>query len=288
MAEEGMQETPNKLIHIGKPIEMDDAAFKKKLRQLDEAAYQETDRMKRLVAEVVSSGKWQTCKSKRGIEMKKKRRITTDMPRMKKADPFYRDQVKRILDLLIAIPVFIVALIPMIIIAIAVKIDSPGPVLFKQERLGKDGKVFLMLKFRSMCVGAEHKGSGVYSGKGDTRVTKVGKIIRATSLDELPQLINVLRGDMSLIGPRPPLTYHPWPIEEYTKEQLHMFDVRPGFSGWAQIHGRKDVEWNHRIELNVWYVKHVRFSLDLRIFLTTIFKVLLNKDNENKGETLKK
>ena len=123
------------------------------------------------------------------------------MPRMKKADPFYRDQVKRILDLLIAIPVFIVALIPMIIIAIAVKIDSPGPVLFKQERLGKDGKVFLMLKFRSMCVGAEHKGSGVYSGKGDTRVTKVGKIIRATSLDELPQLINVLRGDMSLIGP---------------------------------------------------------------------------------------
>ena len=220
--------------------------------------------------------------------MKKKRRITTDMPRMKKADPFYRDQVKRILDLLIAIPVFIVALIPMIIIAIAVKIDSPGPVLFKQERLGKDGKVFLMLKFRSMCVGAEHKGSGVYSGKGDTRVTKVGKIIRATSLDELPQLINVLRGDMSLIGPSPPLTYHPWPIEEYTKEQLHMFDVRPGFSGWAQIHGRKDVEWNHRIELNVWYVKHVRFSLDLRIFLTTIFKVLLNKDNEYKGETLKK
>lgn len=103
-------------------------------------------------------------------------------------------------DLLIAIPVFIVALIPMIIIAIAVKIDSPGPVLFKQERLGKDGKVFLMLKFRSMCVGAEHKGSGVYSGKGDTRVTKVGKIIRATSLDELPQLINVLRGDSGIIG----------------------------------------------------------------------------------------
>lgn len=123
------------------------------------------------------------------------------MPRMKKADPFYRDQVKRILDLLIAIPVFIVALIPMIIIAIAVKIDSPGPVLFKQERLGKDGKVFLMLKFRSMCVGAEHKGSGVYSGKGDTRVTKVGKIIRATSLDELPQLINVLRGVSGIIEP---------------------------------------------------------------------------------------
>lgn len=210
------------------------------------------------------------------------------MPNRKEASPVYRDYIKRILDLIIAIPVFIVSFIPMIIIGIAVKLDSPGPVLFKQERIGKDGKIFSMLKFRSMCVGAEKTGTGVYSGKGDARVTKVGKIIRATSLDELPQLINVLRGDMSLLGPRPPLTYHPWTIEEYTEEQLHMFDVRPGFSGWAQVHGRKDVEWNHRIELNVWYVKHVRFSLDVQIFFMTIFKVLLNKDNENKGETLKK
>lgn len=210
------------------------------------------------------------------------------MPNRKEASPVYRDYIKRILDLIIAIPVFIVSFIPMIIIGIAVKLDSPGPVLFKQERIGKDGKIFSMLKFRSMCVGAEKTGTGVYSGKGDARVTKVGKIIRATSLDELPQLINVLHGDMSLLGPRPPLTYHPWTIEEYTEEQLHMFDVRPGFSGWAQVHGRKDVEWNHRIELNVWYVKHVRFSLDVQIFFMTIFKVLLNKDNENKGETLKK
>lgn len=214
--------------------------------------------------------------------------MKNDMPNRKEASPVYRDYIKRILDLIIAIPVFIVSFIPMIIIGIAVKLDSPGPVLFKQERIGKDGKIFSMLKFRSMCVGAEKTGTGVYSGKGDARVTKVGKIIRATSLDELPQLINVLCGDMSLLGPRPPLTYHPWTIEEYTEEQLHMFDVRPGFSGWAQVHGRKDVEWNHRIELNVWYVKHVRFSLDVQIFFMTIFKVLLNKDNENKGETLKK
>lgn len=214
--------------------------------------------------------------------------MKNDMPNRKEASPVYRDYIKRILDLMIAIPVFIIAFIPMIIIGIAVKLDSPGSILFKQDRIGKNGKVFSMLKFRSMCVGAEKKGSGVYSGKGDARVTKVGRIIRATSLDELPQLINVLRGDMSLLGPRPPLTYHPWPIEEYTEEQLHMFDVRPGFSGWAQVHGRKDVEWNHRIELNVWYVRHVRFSLDVQIFFTTIFKVLLNKDNENKGETLKK
>ena len=222
------------------------------------------------------------------MRRKEKKMKKNDMPDRKPASPFYRDYVKRILDLVIAIPVFIVAFMPMILVGIAVKLDSPGPVLFKQERIGKDGKVFSMLKFRSMCVGAEKKGSGVYSGKGDSRVTRVGRIIRATSLDELPQLINVLRGDMSLIGPRPPLTYHPWKLEEYTKEQLHMFDVRPGFSGWAQINGRKDVEWHHRIELNVWYVRHVRFSLDLKIFFLTIFKVLLNSDNENKGETLKK
>ena len=214
--------------------------------------------------------------------------MRNDMPEAKPASPLYRDYVKRLIDLLIAIPVLIVAAIPMAIVALAVKLDSPGPVLFKQDRLGKDGKVFKMLKFRSMCVGAEKTGSGVYSGKSDARVTRVGRIIRATSLDELPQLIKVLRGDMSLLGPRPPLTYHPWPLEQYTEEQRHMFDVRPGFSGWAQVHGRKEVEWHHRIELNVWYVQHVRFSLDAKIFFMTIFKVLANADNENSGETLKK
>lgn len=214
--------------------------------------------------------------------------MKNDMPEAKLASAFYREHVKRIIDLVIAVPVLIIASIPMAVTAVAIKIDSPGPILFKQERLGKNGKVFKMLKFRSMVVNAEHTGSGVYSGKGDARVTKVGRFIRATSIDELPQLINVLQGDMSLLGPRPPLTYHPWPLEEYTEEQLHMFDVRPGFSGWAQVHGRKDVEWNHRIELNVWYVRHIRFSLDVKIFFMTIFKVLGNADNENVGETVRK
>ena len=93
---------------------------------------------------------------------------------------------------------------------------------------------------------------------------------------------------MSLIGPRPPLTYHPWPIEEYTDEQRRMFDVRPGLTGWAQVNGRKDVEWNRRIELNVWYVDHISFGLDVKIFFMTIFKIVTNADNENKGETVKK
>lgn len=126
--------------------------------------------------------------------------MKNDMPTLKPVSPFYRDHVKRIIDLVIAIPVLIVAAIPMAITAIAVKLDSQGPILFKQDRLGKDGKVFKMLKFRSMCLGAEKTGSGVYSGKGDSRVTRVGRFIRATSLDELPQLINVIRGDMSLLG----------------------------------------------------------------------------------------
>jgi len=176
----------------------------------------------------------------------------------------------------------------MAIIALLVWATSPGCAIFRQERIGKDGKVFEMLKFRSMCDGAEHTGSGVYSDKNDSRVTKVGRILRATSADELPQLINVIRGEMSLIGPRPPLTYHPWPLEEYTEEQKRMFNVRPGFSGWAQMNGRRAIEWNHRIELNNWYVDHVRFSLDAKIFFMTVCKVLGgNKGNENTCKTVK-
>ena len=145
---------------------------------------------------------------------------------------------KRGMDIVISGIGLIIASPIMLLTAVLIKIDSPGKVLFMQERIGKDGKVFKIAKFRSMCTGAEHTGSGVYSGKNDARVTRVGKIIRATSIDELPQLYNILKGDMSLIGPRPPLTYHPWTIDKYTDEQMHTFDVRPGITGWAQIHSR--------------------------------------------------
>lgn len=200
----------------------------------------------------------------------------------------YKKGIKRAIDCIISLLILIVGALPMLLVALLIKIDSPGPVLFRQKRIGRNGKVFEILKFRSMCQGAEHTGSGVYSGKGDDRVTRMGKILRATSIDELPQAINILRGDMSLIGPRPPLTYHPWPYEEYTEEQKRMFEVRPGITGWAQVHGRKDVEWNKRIKLNVWYVDNVSFRLDMKIFFMTIFKVLSNADNENIGETVKK
>lgn len=201
---------------------------------------------------------------------------------------FYNRIVKRLLDILISVIALILLSPVLLIAALAVKLSSKGPVVFRQKRLGRDGKEFDFYKFRSMVVGAEKTGSGVYSGKGDPRVTRVGRILRATSIDELPQLINILRGDMALIGPRPPLTYHPWPIGEYDAFQRHMFDVRPGITGWAQTHGRKDVEWHRRIELNVWYVEHVSFALDLKIFFLTFFKVFTNADNANKEETLKK
>lgn len=200
----------------------------------------------------------------------------------------YKHFFKRVLDILASLMILIILAIPLLIIALAIKIDSKGPVVFKQKRLGKNGKEFNIYKFRTMCVGAEQMGSGVYSGKGDSRVTRVGRFLRASSADELLQAINILKGDMSFIGPRPPLTYHPWPIEEYTDEQRRMFELRPGITGWAQVNGRKEVEWHKRIELNVWYVDHVSLWLDIKILFMTIFKVFANADNENSGETVKK
>ena len=192
---------------------------------------------------------------------------------------------KRFFDIVLSVIGLIVAAIPMAIVAIAIKWDSPGPVIFKQQRLGRYGKVYTMYKFRSMCVGAE-KG-GVYSDDKDTRISRVGMIIRKTSLDELPQLWNVLKGNCSLIGFRSPLTYHHWPWEEYTEEQKKMFELRPGITGWAQVNGRKTVEWNNRIAMNVWYAENCSFLLDVKILFMTVFKVLRNADNENVGETVK-
>lgn len=195
---------------------------------------------------------------------------------------------KRFCEIILSLVALVVLSPIMLVTAIAIKLESKGPVIFKQERIGKGAKVFKIYKFRSMCVGAEHTGSGVYSGANDMRVTKVGRIIRATSIDELPQLVNILKGEMSFVGPRPPLTYHPWNIEEYTQQQLRMFEVRPGITGWAQVNGRKDVEWHQRIRLNVWYVDNVSVFLDIKILFLTVFKVVTNADNVNTGETLVK
>lgn len=188
---------------------------------------------------------------------------------------------KRFCDIVISLLGLIVLSPLMLVVAIAIKIESKGPVLFRQTRLGKDGREFQIYKFRSMCEGAENMGTGQYSFAGDMRVTKVGRFIRATSIDELPQFINILKGEMSLVGFRPPLTYHPWKLEEYTDEQMRMFEVRPGITGWAQVHGRKHTEWHERISLNVYYVDHMSLLLDIKILFLTVFKVLKNEDNEN-------
>ena len=192
---------------------------------------------------------------------------------------------KRFMDIVLSIIGLIIISPILLIVSLAIKIDSKGPVIFKQERIGKDGKVFKIYKFRSMVVGAEKMGTGVYSKKGDNRVTRVGKFIRITSIDELPQLVNILKGEMSFIGPRPVLTYHPWKYEEYTPEQLKRFEVRPGVTGLAQIHGRKQVEWEKRIKYDVEYVEKLSLWLDIKIFFITIYKVLLMKDNENTEKT---
>lgn len=197
----------------------------------------------------------------------------------------YKNHVKRWIDLILAVLGLIIVSPIMLLTAIAIKADSKGPIIFKQKRLGQYGKEFDIYKFRTMCVGAENMGSKQYSFKSDPRITKVGRFLRATSIDELPQLFNIIKSEMALIGFRPPLTYHPFRFEEYTDEQKVMFKLKPGITGWAQIHGRKEVEWPKRIELNVWYAEHCSFLLDLKIFFVTIFKVLSDADNENKSIT---
>jgi lipopolysaccharide/colanic/teichoic acid biosynthesis glycosyltransferase len=150
--------------------------------------------------------------------------------------------------------------------AIAVKLGDGGPVLFKQTRVGKDGRDFELMKLRTMVVDAEKQGAGYAVNKGDSRITRVGRFLRRTSLDELPQLWNVVRGDMSLIGPRPTLRYQ---VEHYSDRQRRRLEVLPGITGWAQIHGRASLSWDERIELDVWYVDHRSLRIDLLILLRT-------------------
>ena len=150
--------------------------------------------------------------------------------------------------------------------ALAVKLGDRGPVLFKQSRVGKDGVDFELLKLRTMVIGAEGQGAGYAVEKGDSRITRAGRFLRRTSIDELPQLWNVVRGEMSLIGPRPTLRYQ---VERYDERQRRRLEVLPGITGWAQIHGRAALSWDERIELDVWYVDHRSPVTDLLILLRT-------------------
>jgi len=155
--------------------------------------------------------------------------------------------------------------------AVAIKVEDRGPVLYRQRRVGKDGEEFELLKLRTMVVGAETMGKGFAVDEGDPRITHVGRILRRLSLDELPQLWNVVRGEMSVIGPRPTLAYQ---VERYTPHQRRRLDVRPGITGWAQVHGRATLPWEERIELDVWYVENRTLRLDLKILAKTPLALL--------------
>ncbi|HVA29895.1 MAG TPA: sugar transferase [Gaiellaceae bacterium] len=174
--------------------------------------------------------------------------------------------MNRTADVAIAGTALVVASPLLGLAAAAVKLGDRGPVLYRQTRVGRDGVDFELLKLRTMVVDAEHQGSGLAVDKGDTRITRAGRLLRRLSLDELPQLWNVLRGEMSVIGPRPTLRYQ---VERYTPRQRRRLEVRPGITGWAQVHGRAALPWEERIELDVYYVEHRSPWLDLKILAKT-------------------
>jgi len=177
-----------------------------------------------------------------------------------------RDRVNRPADIAIAGTTLVLTSPLLGIAALATKLGDGGPVLYRQTRVGKDGVDFELLKLRTMVVGAETVGAGFAVDRGDPRITRVGKILRKLSLDELPQLWNVVRGEMSVIGPRPTLRYQ---VERYTAHQARRLEVKPGITGWAQVHGRATLPWAERIELDVWYVDHRSAWLDLKILAKT-------------------
>ena len=174
--------------------------------------------------------------------------------------------MNRAADLAIAGGALLVASPVLALAAVAIKLEDGGPVLYRQTRVGRDGVDFELLKLRTMVVGAETMGAGLSVNRGDSRITRSGRMLRKLSLDELPQLWNVVRGEMSVIGPRPTLRYQ---VEQYDERQRHRLDVKPGITGWAQVNGRAALPWADRIELDVWYVEHRSPRLDLRILART-------------------
>lgn len=184
--------------------------------------------------------------------------------------------IKRLIDLFGSIIGTIIISPALLFIALAIKLTSKGPIFFKQERLGKDGKTFKIIKFRTMIVDAEKIGDGLRVKSGnDSRITKIGKILRATSLDELPQLVNVILGEMSLVGPRPPVPYHPYIYKEYDNIQKKRFQMKPGITGLTQVTVRNSVPWEERIPVDVEYIEKFSIWLDIKILFKTIQRVLI-------------
>jgi lipopolysaccharide/colanic/teichoic acid biosynthesis glycosyltransferase len=189
--------------------------------------------------------------------------------------------VSRPLDVAVA-AVLLVLTSPLLLAAlIAIRLESRGSPIYKQLRVGKDGRQFDLYKLRTMVTGAETIGAGLAVNQGDPRITRVGALLRRFSLDELPNLVNVLRGEMSVVGPRPTVQVQ---VDQYTDRQRRRLEVKPGITGWAQVNGRASLPWHERIELDVWYVDHQSLRLDLRILALTA-RMLASGDGLYKGDT---
>ena len=188
---------------------------------------------------------------------------------------------KRALDLVLAALGLAVGAPVLVAAMAAIRLESPGHAIYRQRRVGRNGKEFDLYKLRTMVHGAEHLGAGMAVNEGDPRITRVGALLRRTSLDELPNLFNVLRGDMSIVGPRPTI---PIQVAQYTERQRRRLEVKPGITGWAQVNGRASLPWPERIELDLWYVEHRSLALDLRILGQTA-ALVLSGHGLYKGET---
>jgi lipopolysaccharide/colanic/teichoic acid biosynthesis glycosyltransferase len=175
--------------------------------------------------------------------------------------------ITRALDLAVAAVALLVSAPVMLVATIAIRIESPGSPIYRQRRIGRHGEPFEMLKLRTMVSGAEHHGAGLAVNYGDPRITRVGRLLRRFSIDELPNLVNVLRGEMSVVGPRPTIQAQ---VDQYTPRQRRRLEVKPGITGWAQINGRASLPWHERIELDIWYVDHRTLRLDLAILFKTV------------------
>ncbi len=182
-----------------------------------------------------------------------------------------RAMIRRALDIAVSATVLVLSAPLLALAMLAIRLESPGGVIYRQRRIGLEGHPFEVLKLRTMVAGAEHIGAGLAVVENDARITRVGALLRRTSLDELPNLVNVLRGEMSLIGPRPTL---PVQVEQYTERQRGRLAVKPGITGWAQVNGRASLPWSQRIELDLDYIEHRSLAMDLKILWRTVAMVL--------------
>jgi lipopolysaccharide/colanic/teichoic acid biosynthesis glycosyltransferase len=179
--------------------------------------------------------------------------------------------LRRLFDVVVAGAALVVCAPVLGAAMLAIRLETPGPPIYRQRRVGRDGAPFDVLKLRTMVAGAEHMGRGLAVVEGDARITRVGRLLRRTSLDELPNLVNVLRGEMAIIGPRPTV---PVQVERYTPRQRGRMAVKPGITGWAQVNGRTELSWDERIELDLWYIEHRSWRLDLEILRRTVAMIL--------------